>query len=282
MRMAKDRNLLQNIKTMNREELEKNFSFIKDDLIEQTDLYDLNIKQDTQTNNDISTVNQNISEDVTVQGQTAKSKGKVANNTKSTKQASNNNANNNTNNANKSVVKQATKNYSNEAKSQVKLQRMHNKISSEESSRINENNRLSVLDPSQKKDKLKQYSLAKLLELKYNPTIAVEDISGFIDEEIKTRQDYLREKKTYTNDKVAISNSLNNGKLTKLNTDILEAYKDLGQSERLAQNKEFHPQDVLNTQIKSALRLDPHNKVTLEEVKQALLNLPLFQRKKEI
>ena len=45
---------------------------------------------------------------------------------------------------------------------------MHNKISSEESSRINENNRLSVLDPSQKKDKLKQYSLAKLLELKDN------------------------------------------------------------------------------------------------------------------
>ena len=65
MRMAKDRNLLQNIHTMNREELEKNFSFIKDDLVEQTDLYDLNIKQDTQPNN-VTNQNQTINNDVSI------------------------------------------------------------------------------------------------------------------------------------------------------------------------------------------------------------------------
>lgn len=252
MRMAKDRNLLENISTMNMQELEKNFSFIKNDLVEDVDLYDLNIKNNTKE------------EDITIQGQTKKNKESL----------------NKVNNKNNSEPKKD--NTKNKFSSDVVsgLQKMYNKVLSKESKKINEDNTLISLDPSQKKAKLQSYSLAKLLELKYDPKFKSSDIYDIANEEISRRQEYLKNEKIIKNYNDALSKSLTNNQLIRLDKEILEADKELGQSVRLKLNKSFNPQDTFNNQIKSAIGLEPYSETTLDDVRKALSNLPLVQYKK--
>lgn len=252
MRMAKDRNLLENISTMNMQELEKNFSFIKNDLVEDVDLYDLNIKNNTKEN------------DITIQGQTKKNKESLTK------------VNNENNSDSKKVDKKSK--FSSDVVSG--LQKMYNKVLSKESKKISEDNTLISLDPSQKKAKLQSYSLAKLLELKYDPKFKSSDIYDIANEEITRRQEYLKNEKIIKNYDDALSKSLNDNKLIRLDKEILEADKELGQSVRLKLNKNFNPQDTFNNQIKSAIGLEPYSKSTLDDVKKALSNLPLVQYKK--
>lgn len=252
MRAAKDRNLLENISTMNMQELEKNFSFIKNDLIEDVDLYDLNIKNNTKE------------EDIIIQGQNKKNKESL----------------NKVNNKNNSEPKKD--NTKNKFSSDVVsgLQKMYNKVLSKESKKINEDNTLISLDPSQKKAKLQSYSLAKLLELKYDPKFKSSDIYDIANEEISRRQEYLKNEKIIKNYNDALSKSLTNNQLIRLDKEILEADKELGQSVRLKLNKSFNPQDTFNNQIKSAIGLEPYSETTLDDVRKALSNLPLVQYKK--